>query len=167
MLTSHPVPATLSKARNLRFPTQLPSPTLTFSSWHSAPSPLTPPPLVSGIPSSQTPYLSALGDLCITVELLFFSMLRGRSSQGLSGCMQVDPECGMYPELYTPGPPDPRLDVPDTLVPGKGGLSPPGCVPDPGCRLRPEPKTAVPPEGWLEPGLPITVLSECMGGPEP
>lgn len=55
------------------------------------------------------------------MELLFFRMLRGRPSPGLWECEQVDPERGgLHPELYTPEPPDPRPQVPDTL--GEGGV---------------------------------------------
>lgn len=109
------------------------------------------------------------------MELLFFRMLRGRSSQGLSWRVQVDSDSVMFAELYTPDAPDPGLNVPDTLVPGKWGLNPTGCVRDPklwpatspGCWLSPEPRTAVPPEGWLESRLRIIVPPLCVGGPEP
>lgn len=61
------------------------------------------------------------------MEVLFFRILRGRSSQGLWGCKQVGPERGgLHSELYTPEPPDPGLQVPDTLVPGKGAFNPSG-----------------------------------------
>ena len=145
--------------------------------------PGTPPPFpclgfllcLESLSSAPAPYLSAPGDLCTETELVFFRMLRGRSSQGLSWRMQVDSDSGMFAELYTPDPPDPGLNVPDTLVPGKGGINPSGCVPapklwpatSPGCWLNTEPRTAVPPEGWLESGLRIMAPPLCVGGPEP
>lgn len=130
---------------------------------------------LESLSSSPASYLSARGDLCTVMELLFFRMLRGRSSQGLSWRMQVDSDIVMFAELYNPDAPDPGLNVPDTLVPGKGGLNPSGFVRDPklwpatspGCWLSPVPRTAVPPEGWLESGLRIIVPPLCVEGPEP
>lgn len=173
----------LPKAWNLRFPKQLPTPTLTSSSQDSAPSFLVPSPPVSGTPPSPlsvasqmswAPYFAA-GVFCIRVDLLFFRMLQSWSSQGLWGCKQVNPERGLYPELYTPDTPDLKLGAPDTLVPGfiAAGFNSSGYVPDPRLWsstspvwwLGPEPRTATPLESQLEPGLRITLPPECRRGP--